>query len=56
MMIKLTVKKFMITIVGENPVGIDEIFDALEHVINDYFSVHENETDELRTCASELIY
>jgi len=45
---RMTVKKFLITVVGENPVGIDEVFEALEKVITDYFSVHENETDELR--------
>lgn len=45
----MAVKKFMITIIGENPVGIDEVFEALEDVIEDYFSVHENEGDKLRT-------
>lgn len=50
----MTVRKFMITVVGENPVGIDEVFEALENVITDYFSVSQSENNELRTARARM--
>ena len=44
----MSIKKYMITICGENPPSLDEVHEAIAKITKDYFSTWEEAKKDLR--------